>query len=123
MTFADGLIANSPPVAEIGRNTMNSFAKARIERAKRTLVGRFVCRLLGEQTGAVLMEYVVLGAMVAAAAVALVLLFGKGIRERLMEMIDALRGKPKVEQTITDDDIAGANEGGKNIAGGEGMAE
>ena len=102
---------------------MNSFAKARIERAKRTLVGRFVCRLLGEQTGAVLMEYVVLGAMVAAAAVALVLLFGKGIRERLMEMIDALRGKPKVEQTITDEDIAGANEGGKNIAGGEGMAE
>lgn len=102
---------------------MRKPSKFMIERAKRTFVGRVVCRLLGDQTGAVLMEYVVLGAMVAAAAVALILVFGKGIRERLMEMIDALRGKPKVEITITDDDISDANDGGKNIAGGEGMAE
>lgn len=102
---------------------MKKLSEFTIQRAKRTLVGRLACRLLGDQAGAVLMEYVVLGTMIAAAAVALVLVFGKGIRERLMEMIDALRGKPKVEITITDEDISGANEGGEAIAGGEGMAE
>ena len=104
---------------------MNSFAKAKIERAKRTLVGRLVCRLLGDQTGAVLMEYVVLGAMVAAAAVALILIFGKGVRGRLMEMIYALIGKPKpvVEETIPLDDIPAADGTGGNIAGDDSKNE
>jgi Flp pilus assembly pilin Flp len=68
---------------------MNSFAKAKIERAKRTLVGRIVCRLFGDQTGAVLMEYVVLGVLVVAAAVAMVALFGKEIRHKFLVMIHA----------------------------------
>lgn len=95
---------------------MNSFAKARIERAKRTLVGRLVCRLLGDQTGAVLMEYVVLGAMVAAAAVALVLLFGKGIRERLVQMIEALF-KPSAVHVIEEPDIETPKGDGDKISG------
>lgn len=95
---------------------MNSFAKARIERAKRTRIGRFVCRLLGEQTGAVLMEYVVLGAMVAAAAVALILLFGQGVRDRLSEMINALLGKPKQVQNVKTDEVDGADETGGKIS-------
>lgn len=98
---------------------MKKPSKYAIKRARTTLVGRVLCRLLGEQTGAVLMEYVVLGAMVAAAAVALILLFGKGIRERLSEMIDALLGKPKVVVTVTTDDVDKANELGDDISGAE----
>lgn len=78
---------------------MNSFAKARIERAKRTLVGRIVCRLLGEQIGAVLMEYVVLGVLVVAAAVAIVTLFGETIVEQVDIMITSLvDGAPAAKQ-------------------------
>lgn len=99
---------------------MKKPSKFTIQRAKRTLAGRLACRLLGDQTGAVLMEYVVLGAMVAAAAVALILIFGKGIRERIQEMIDALLGKPKVVNTITDEDIQKADGLGEDIATGKG---
>ena len=98
---------------------MKKPSKYAIKRARTTLVGRVLCRLLGEQTGAVLMEYVVLGAMVAAAAVALILLFGKGIRQRLSEMIDALLGKPKVVVTVTPGDVSDASDRGDDISGAE----
>lgn len=64
-----------------------------IKRAKRTLFGRVLCRLVGEQTGAVMMEYVVIGVLVVAAAVAMVQLFGGGIRTQFKAMIDALFGR------------------------------
>lgn len=95
---------------------MKKTSKFTIERAKRTMFGRLACRLIGDQSGAVLMEYVILGAMIAAAAVALILVFGKGIRERLQEMIDALMGKPKVTTTITDEQIKNAESLGTGIA-------
>ena len=72
---------------------MNSFAKARIERAKRTLFGRIVCRLLGEQTGAVLMEYVVLGVLVVAAVVGAVIMFGGTISNAFATMGKAIWGQ------------------------------
>ena len=69
---------------------MNSFAKARLERAKRTRIGRLVCRLLGDQTGQTLMEYVVVGVLVVAAAVCIVTLFGDTIVEQVDIMITSL---------------------------------
>ena len=43
---------------------MNEKRANRIERAKRTWFGRMVCRLLGEERGAVAMEYVVIALLV-----------------------------------------------------------
>lgn len=53
--------------------------KLRITRAKRTATGRFVCRLLGDECGAVAMEYVVIALLVVAAAVGAAVYFGRAI--------------------------------------------
>ena len=82
----------------------------RLARAKATWFGRLMCRLLGDECGQTLMEYVVLGVMVVAAAVALVLLFGQQIRVQFTKMIDALRGQP------------GQAAGVANVSGEEGAA-
>lgn len=50
-----------------------------IQRVKNTRVGRLVCRLFGEEKGAVMMEYVIVAVLIAAAAVAAVIYFGKNI--------------------------------------------
>ncbi len=47
--------------------------------AKRTKLGRFLCRLLGDQRGAVAMEYVMIALLVAAAVIGVVMIFGKRI--------------------------------------------
>ena len=47
--------------------------------AKRTRLGRILCRTLGDKTGAVMMEYVILAVLIAAAAVVAVAMFGKTI--------------------------------------------
>ena len=61
-----------------------------IHRAKATLFGRILCRLLGEQTGAVMMEYVVIGVLVVAAAVGIVTIFGETIVEQVDIMITSM---------------------------------
>ena len=43
---------------------------------KRTL-GKFLCRLFGDQVGGVMMEYVILAVLIAAAVVVAVAMFGK----------------------------------------------
>lgn len=50
-----------------------------IRRAKRTVVGRMLCRMAGDKTGAVMMEYVILAVLIAAAAVVAVAMFGRTI--------------------------------------------
>ena len=46
---------------------------------KKTRFGRFVCQVLGNEKGAVAMEYVVLAVLIAAAIVVAVAVFGKTI--------------------------------------------
>ncbi len=98
----------------------------KIAKAKRTRFGRFLCRVLGDQRGAVMMEYVVLGVLVVAAAVAVTLVFGQQIRDNFQAMIYALQGKQKtasehVEKTATANKKAAetAQDVGKATAGGE----
>lgn len=102
----------------------------KIAKAKRTRFGRFLCRVLGDQCGAVMMEYVVLGVLVVAAAVAVTLVFGQQIRDNFQAMIYALQGKQKTAaEHVTK--TAGANEKavktaqdvGKTTAGGEAISE
>ena len=90
-----------------------------IARAKRTAVGRFLCRLAGDNAGAVMMEYVVLGVMVVAAVVGLVLLFGEQMRVGFNKMIAAQRGDPTTAKGVTDVSdnlIDAARTEGKEIA-------
>ena len=41
-----------------------------VERAKKSFVGKIVCRAMGEETGAVMMEYVIVAVLIAAAVAA-----------------------------------------------------
>ena len=59
--------------------------KLRIKKAKRTAMGRFICRLLGDECGAVAMEYVVIGLLVIAAAVGAAVYFGRAIAGGMQE--------------------------------------
>lgn len=95
-----------------------------LKRAKSTLFGRILCRLVGEQTGAVMMEYVVIGVLVVAAAVAMVQLFGGGIRKQFDAMIQALFGRPdKAAEVVNEgrtkiaDTTPEAEDRGKDISG------
>lgn len=91
-----------------------------IARAKRTALGRFLCRLAGDNAGAVMMEYVVLGVMVVAAVVAIVMLFGQQIRVSFDKMIKSMRGEPdaasQVQNVTTEGD---ARTTGATITGAE----
>ena len=68
--------------------------------AKRTKIGRFLCRLLGDNAGQAMMEYVVLGVLVVAAVVALVVLFGENIGDNIKIMIYSLTGNQAEIQKI-----------------------
>ena len=100
----------------------NEKQRKRVRRvdAKRTALGRFLCRLLGDEAGQTIMEYVVLGVMVVAAAVAIVMLFGQQIRANWDKMIKSLRGEPdaasQVENVTTEDTARGT---GATITGAE----
>ena len=83
---------------------MKNPARFKIERAKRTLIGRIFCRLLGDQTGAVLMEYVVLGVLLVAAVVGAVMMFGDSIKDAFDTMSTTIfspkKGKEKHDKSI-----------------------
>ena len=51
----------------------------KIRNLRNTRIGRIVCRVLGEEKGAVAMEYVILAVLIAAAIVVAVAVFGKTI--------------------------------------------
>jgi Flp pilus assembly pilin Flp len=95
--------------------------------AKRTRLGRMLCRLAGDQTGAVLMEYVILGVLIAAAATLAAIYFGKGIVGSFTTMTHATTGKTdaaaesaKQNQEMTEKAATDSDTSRKNIAGGSG---
>ncbi|MBQ6470836.1 MAG: Flp family type IVb pilin [Victivallales bacterium] len=65
----------------------------KLQRAKRTRLGRFLCALLGDQRGAVAMEYVVIALLVAAAVVGVVMVFGSRIANMFTQSTQALSVK------------------------------
>lgn len=69
---------------------MDTKMKMRLARAKRTALGRFLCRLVGDTAGAVMMEYVVLGVLIVAAVVGLVVAFGGTIGSAFKTMSTAI---------------------------------
>lgn len=77
----------------------------RFRRAKNSLCGRIVCRLLGEEKGAVLMEYVLLALLIAAAAVAGLMVFSKSIRVKIYRIVGI----------TTEHSVEGVGEQGKGL--------
>ena len=63
-----------------------------VERMKKSKIGRIICRLFGEERGAIMMEYVIVAVLIAAAAVAAVSYFGKDIVARFGVAGAAARG-------------------------------
>ena len=72
--------------------------------AKNSLCGRIICRLLGEEKGAVAMEYIVIALLVAAAVVGLVMVFSGNLRNMFDKTSATLNAKKvsDVEQVGTD---------------------
>ena len=68
-------------------------SKSMIERAKKTLLGRMVCRLAGDEKGAVMMEYVIVAVLIAAACVVAVAFFGKTIMQQFSAAARATAGE------------------------------
>ena len=81
-------------------NKKNSL---RIIRAKRTLLGKILCRLAGEEKGAVMMEYVIVAVLIAAAVAVGAWLFGAQIMGMFGVAGDSTLGRhdPAVENLKT----------------------
>ena len=60
-----------------------------------TRFGRFLRRIVGEETGAVMMEYVILAVLIAAAAVVAIAYFGKTVTSEANVASTAMTGKGK----------------------------
>jgi len=69
---------------------MTTKMNVMIARAKRTAVGRFLCRVMGDENGAVAMEYVIIALLVAAAVVGVVMVFGSRIAKMFYHSTAAL---------------------------------
>ena len=54
---------------------------------------KVLCRLMGDRAGGVMMEYVILAVLIAAAAVVAVMFFGRGIVTNLTTSTHAMAGK------------------------------
>ncbi len=65
-------------------------SKLNLARIKKTFCGRFLCRILGDENGAVAMEYIVIALLVAAAVVGLVMVFGGNLRNMLSKTNDTM---------------------------------
>ena len=59
----------------------------------RSQIKQVLCRLMGDRAGGVMMEYVILAVLVAAAAVVAVMLFGRGIVTSLSTSTHAIAGE------------------------------
>jgi len=92
-----------------------SKMKAAIARAKRSAIGRTLCRLVGDRAGGVMMEYVVLGVLVIAAVVVAVIYFGDTIRNQFGSMANAASGQS--QKSVDDAKKAQASAGKADTEG------
>lgn len=72
---------------------MNSKYQNRINRLKATRFGKIVCRLLGEESGQGMLEYVIIATVIAAAVALGVWLFGAQILGMFQSAGDAAEGR------------------------------
>ena len=71
--------------------------KLKFSRAKNTLCGKILRRILGEECGAVAMEYIVIALLVAAAIVGLVIVFSGSLQSMLGQIIGVTQSTSNTE--------------------------
>jgi len=71
-----------------------------VVRAKKTFVGRIVCRLAGEENGQAMMEYVIIAVFIAAAVALAAWYFGRGIFDGFRKTDAAVRGDVQQAEAI-----------------------
>lgn len=71
--------------------------KLKFSRAKNTLCGKILRRILGEECGAVAMEYIVIALLVAAAIVGLVIVFSGSLQSMLGQIIGVTQSSTNAE--------------------------
>ena len=69
---------------------------------KNTKFGRVLCRLVGEEAGATMMEYVILAVMIAAAVTAAAIYFGNTAKNQMNTAAVTMTGKTKEGETMAD---------------------
>lgn len=80
---------------------MNTKYTSRINRMKNTRLGKLVCRLVGEESGQAMMEYIVIAVVIAAACALIFAIFGTSIFGQTKTAIQATDGRPnKAAETI-----------------------
>lgn len=62
---------------------------------------KVLCRLLGDRAGGVMMEYVILAVLIAAAAVVAVMYFGRGVVTNMSTSTHAMAGESASASTST----------------------
>ena len=100
--------------------------------AKNTKLGRFLCRLLGDERGAVAMEYVVIALLVAAAVVGVVMVFGSRIANMFTQAtkatattesgMEGLASEVAAKRTSDIERVEAQNAHGDTIRGSDGNA-
>ena len=70
------------------------------EKAKNLFVGRILRRLLGEEKGTVMMEYIVVGLLIAAACVVCIAAFGSSINGMFSSLAASMTGDHARGDTI-----------------------
>ena len=82
-----------------------------INRIKNSAFGKFLRRIAGEETGAVMMEYVIVAVLVAAAAVVAIAIFGKAIVGQSNAASQAVVVQPKSAESIVENNRKMVKEG------------
>lgn len=79
-----------------------------IEKIKTSKFGRLVCRVLGEETGAVMMEYVIIAVLIAAAVAVGAWYFGRSVNNEFRVASDGVTGndtQAQIDQKKAQDNV------------------
>ena len=87
-----------------------------INRMKNSAFGKFLRRISGEETGAVMMEYVIVAVLVAAAAVVAIAIFGKSIVGQTNAASQAVVSNPHAAETIVENNRKAVKNGATEAA-------
>ena len=74
--------------------------KSFLKKATNSFVGRVLRRLLGEEKGAVMMEYIVVGLLIAAACVLAVAYFGNTVTSMFASLAHSMAGDPTTAANV-----------------------
>ena len=82
--------------------------KSFLKKATNSFVGRVLRRLLGEENGAVMMEYIVVGLLIAAACVLAVAYFGNTVTSMFASLAHSMAGDPTTASAVQNNANASA---------------